>query len=72
VSAGTAAPQPDAAGHAAEEAREAMRVLQGVLRDSEFVRTVVALLSINTPDRTESDHSELQKRCARWNDGRRP
>ena len=49
-----------------------MRVLQGVLRDSEFVRTVVALLSINTPDRTESDHSELQKRCARWNDGRRP
>jgi len=54
------------------EVTEVLRDLQEVvLRDSEFARTLVALVT-DTPDGQGADYSELQRRCARWNDGRRP
>jgi hypothetical protein len=54
-----------------DEATEVMLVLQEVLRDHEFARTLVALVFINSPNTTESDRSELQRMSARWNYGRR-
>jgi hypothetical protein len=54
-----------------DEATQVMLLLRKVLRDSEFTRRLVALVT-DTPDGKGADYSEPQRKCARWNRGRRP